>query len=59
MDYEEIYYQERMHIYIIGISQMSKLLIVCHCCREIDIIVRIVSARKPTKKETEYVSVKT
>ena len=39
---------------IIGMSQMSKFLIVCHCYRESDTIIRIISARKPTKTESKY-----
>jgi uncharacterized DUF497 family protein len=39
---------------IIGISQMSKLLIVCHCYRENDTTIRIISARKPTTTEITY-----
>ena len=39
---------------IIGVSQLSKLLIVCHCYRESDMTIRIISARKPTKEEAKY-----
>jgi len=39
---------------IIGISQLSNLLIVCHCCRESDTVIRIITARKPTKEEKKY-----
>jgi uncharacterized DUF497 family protein len=39
---------------VIGMSQLSKLLIVCHCYRESDTIIRIISARKPTKEEAQY-----
>ena len=38
---------------IIGKSQMSKLLIVCHCYRDSDTVIRIISARKPTKTESK------
>ena len=37
---------------IIGMSEKTNLLIVCHCYRETDGIVRIFSARKATKSET-------
>ena len=36
---------------IIGMSEKTNLLIVCHCYRETDEIVRIISARKATKSE--------
>ena len=40
---------------ILGISKLLKLLVVCHCYREDDEIIRIITARKATKKETmEY-----
>jgi len=36
---------------ILGISKSLKLLVVCHCYREEDEIIRIITARKATKKE--------
>ncbi|MDR0220897.1 MAG: BrnT family toxin [Lachnospiraceae bacterium] len=38
---------------ILGISIHSNLLVVCHCYRESDTLVRIISARKATKTEAE------
>jgi uncharacterized DUF497 family protein len=38
---------------IIGISQFSRALIVCHCYRDNDTVIRIISARKTTKTESE------
>ena len=35
----------------IGLSESLKLLTVCHCYREEDTVVRIISARKATKEE--------
>ncbi|MEL6722228.1 MAG: BrnT family toxin [Pseudomonadota bacterium] len=37
---------------MLGMSSQSKLLLVCHCVRESDII-RIISARKATKQESK------
>jgi uncharacterized protein len=37
---------------ILGLSKMLRLLVVCHCYRENDEIIRIITARKATKKET-------
>ncbi|MCL2627177.1 MAG: BrnT family toxin [Oscillospiraceae bacterium] len=37
---------------IIGLSAQSNLLVVCHCYRESDTIIRIISARKATKNES-------
>jgi len=38
---------------ILGLSKLLKLLVVCHCYREDDVIIRIISARKATKQETK------
>ncbi len=34
---------------ILGLSAMLRLLVVCHCCRELDMEIRLISARKATK----------
>ena len=39
---------------IIGVSYRGNLLVVCHCYRENDEIIRIISARKATKRELQY-----
>jgi len=40
---------------IIGLSEKPRLLVVCHCYRESDSIIRIISARKATTNESvEY-----
>ena len=38
---------------IMGISAKSRLLVVCHCYRESEEVVRIISARKADGQETE------
>ena len=42
-------YEERFNI--IGMSVNAKICIVCHCYRHSDSVIRIISARKATKKE--------
>jgi uncharacterized protein len=37
---------------ILGLSSVARLLVVCHCFRHKDNIIRIISARKATKKES-------
>lgn len=37
---------------ILGQSSQAKLLVVCHCYRASDTIIRIISARKATKTES-------
>ena len=40
---------------LLGLSSVPNMLVVCHCYRESDEQIRIISARKATKKETaEY-----
>ena len=43
---------EENRFIILGLSKLLKLLVVCHCYREDDEIIRIISARKATKNET-------
>ena len=39
---------------ILGLSKMLHLLVVCHCYRGNNDTIRIINARKATKKETKY-----
>ena len=39
---------------ILGLSKAANLLVVCHCYRETETVIRIISARKATKTETKY-----
>ena len=39
---------------VIGLSSVANMLMVCHCYRNGDSIIRIISARKADKEETEY-----
>lgn len=39
---------------MLGFSDEARLLIVCHCERDLGNIVRIISARKATKNESNY-----
>lgn len=39
---------------ILGLSKKANLLVVCHCYRESDSVIRIISARKATTTETKY-----
>lgn len=48
--------EERM--IILGVSKQSNLLIVCHCFRDNDNIIRIISARKATNnEERQYIEI--
>ena len=37
---------------ILGFSLQANLLVVCHCCRASESVIRIISARKATKNES-------
>lgn len=37
---------------LLGLSKGLRLLVICHCYREEDELIRIISARKATRKET-------
>ena len=37
---------------IIGLSEQTRLLVVCHCYRESDTVIRIITARKATENES-------
>ena len=38
----------------LGISNKLRLLLVCHCCREDERLIRIISARKATNNEAKF-----
>lgn len=38
---------------LLGMSETANICVVCHCYRESDTVIRLISARKATKKEAE------
>lgn len=46
--------EEEERFIILGLSLQANLLVVCHCCRNSDSVIRIISARKATKTESSY-----
>ena len=54
-----IYFDDEAHSHgedrfiIFGVSKFNRLLLVCHCYREEDTLIRIISARKATKVESK------
>ena len=44
---------EEERFMLLGMSSQTNMLIVCHCYRDADDIIRIISARKATKTETQ------
>lgn len=45
--------EEEDRFVILGFSHSANLLVVCHCYRESDTVVRIISARKATASEAK------
>ncbi len=45
--------REEERFIILGLSKKANLLVVCHCYRASDTVIRIISARKATKNETK------
>ncbi len=45
---------EEERFIILGFSIKANLLVVCHCYRATDTVIRIISARKATKNEAKY-----
>jgi uncharacterized DUF497 family protein len=43
--------QQEQRFILLGMSSKLKILVVCHCYRENDTTIRIISARKATKQE--------
>jgi uncharacterized DUF497 family protein len=53
--YDPDHSSEEDRFLILGLSKNLRILVVCHCCRENEAVIRIISARKATKKEaTQY-----
>ncbi len=45
--------QDEDRFLLLGVGYRLRVLLVCHCFRQDDSIIRIISARKATKKEIE------
>ena len=51
---ETQYYLDEDRFLLLGMSNKAKVLMVCHCEKEQDGKLRIISARKATKNETKF-----
>ncbi|MFH1505063.1 MAG: BrnT family toxin [Candidatus Omnitrophota bacterium] len=51
MIYDPDYSKNEDRFVLLGMSMRLRILVVCHCYRENDKIIRIISARKAAKKE--------
>lgn len=45
--------EEEERFIILGLSSKANMLVVCHCYRASETVIRIISARKATKSETK------
>lgn len=52
--YDDKHSEEEDRFLMLGLSTHLKLLLVCHCYREREAIIRIISARKATKTEAQF-----
>jgi uncharacterized DUF497 family protein len=52
--FDEAHSLDEERFLLLGMSSGSKLLIVCHCERNEGEVIRIISARKATKRESEF-----
>jgi uncharacterized DUF497 family protein len=47
------HFEDEDRFIMLGLSFRSRMLVVCHCVRESGNVIRIISARKATRRETE------
>ena len=52
--YDAPHSEEEDRFLLLGFSAYARLLLICHCCRESEGTVRIISARKAVKSESEH-----
>jgi len=52
--FDENHSTDEERFILLGMSAGAKLLLVCHCEREQETVVRIISARKATKRESAF-----
>ncbi len=52
--YDEEHSEWEDRFLLLGLSKDLNLLLVCHCFKESESVIRIISARKATKKESNH-----
>ena len=52
--FDEMHSSEEERFLMLGMSSAANLLIVCHCEREGGAVIRIISARKATRRESAF-----
>jgi len=54
--FDDDHLSEEERFLLLGMSTGARLLLVCHCEREAGHVIRIISARKATKRESAFYS---
>ena len=52
--FDDLHSSEEERFLMLGMSTAASLLIVCHCEREGGVVIRIISARKATRRESAF-----
>ena len=52
--YDDEHSTEEERFLLLGMGDSARILLVCHCERESGDLIRIISARKPTKHESTF-----
>ena len=52
--FDEAHSSDEERFLLLGMSTRANLLLVCHCEREAGQVIRIISARKATKRESAF-----
>ncbi len=52
--YDEQQSEQEDRFLMLGLSGKLRILLICHCLRESGSVIRIISARKATKKERQF-----
>jgi len=52
--FDDTHSKDEDRFLLLGISSQLRILIVCHCLRNDNNMIRIISARKATKNESKY-----
>ena len=52
--FDDAHSSDEERFLMLGMSSAAKLLIVCHCERDHGVTIRIISARKATKRESAF-----
>ena len=52
--YDDAYSEQEDRFLLLGISARLRILLICHCFRDEESVIRIISARRATKSEQQF-----